>query len=231
MCRACAAGQKPLAAVWWRVSTESQVDVSPQTQIHEAQELAESDGCLVPTEHIIGCDWHSLSVWDSPAMEQLKDLIRSGEVHAVYLYDADRGPAKPAHRMMFRALCEENGVEVRCKHGQVPAGDMSEVMEFLSAWQKEKQVQRAQQGARDGLRDRALLKGLPVNGASPYGYRLRYELDEKGQKVRWIPPASTCVVGCGSAQCRSGDSGSSACHRRFCLGTGTGWFPASKCRY
>jgi len=111
MCRACAAGQKPMAAVWWRVSTESQVDISPETQIHEAQELAESDGCRVPPEHIIGCDWHSLSVWDSPAMGGLKDLIRSGEVHAVYLYDADRGPAKPAHRMMFRALCEEYEVE------------------------------------------------------------------------------------------------------------------------
>ena len=145
--------------------------------------MAESDGYQVAPEHIIGCDWHSLSVWDSPAMEGLKDLVRSREVHAVYLYDADRGPAKPAHRMMFRALCEEHEVEIKCKHGQVPAGDMSEVMEFLSAWQKEKQVQRAQQGARDGLRDRALLKGLPVNGAAPYGYRLRYELDDKGQKV------------------------------------------------
>ena len=74
--------------------------------------------------------------------------------------------------MMFRAQWEEYGVEVRCKHGQTPVGDMSEVMEFLSAWQKEKQVQRAQQGAHDGLWDQALLKGLPVNWASHYGYQL-----------------------------------------------------------
>jgi hypothetical protein len=55
-------------------------------------------------------------------------------------------------------------------------------MGILSAWHKEKQVQRAQQGARHGLRDRANVKGLPVNGAAPYGYRLRYDLDN-GKKV------------------------------------------------
>ena len=48
---------------------------------------------------------------------------------------------------------------------------MGEVMEFLSAWAKEKSVLRAQQGARDGLRDRARLRGLPVNGHAPYGYQ------------------------------------------------------------
>ena len=123
--------------------------------------------------YTIGCDWPSLSVWGSPAMDGLKYPIRSGAAHAVYLYDAGRGPAEPTHRMMFLALCEGNGVEVRCKHGQIPPGDMSEVRVFLSARHKEKKVQRAQHGARDGLLDRALLKGLPVNGAVPYGYRLR----------------------------------------------------------
>ncbi len=36
MCRACEAGQKPLAAVWWRVSTDPQKDISPDTQKNEA---------------------------------------------------------------------------------------------------------------------------------------------------------------------------------------------------
>jgi site-specific DNA recombinase len=196
MCVSCQNGGKPQAAVWWRVSTESQTDISPQTQIHEAQEMAEGDGYHVPPEHITGCDWYSLSVWDSPAMAELKALVRSGEIHAVYLYDADRAPSKPAHRLLFRALCEDNGVAVRCKYGQVPEGEMGEVMEFLSAWAKEKQVNRAQQGAHDGLRDRALLNGMPVNGSVPYGYRLRYELAKGDKKVpvAFEPDAATYPV-------------------------------------
>lgn len=47
---------------------------------------------------------------------------------------------------------------------------MTEVMEFLSAWSKEKQVHRAQQGAKDGLRDRAKLKRLPPCPKNLYGY-------------------------------------------------------------
>jgi site-specific DNA recombinase len=183
------------AAVWWRVSTDTQKEISPDTQINEAMTLAQTEGYEVPQEYVIGTDWHSLSVWDSPAMDHMKELIRSRAIKTVFMYDADRGPSKPAHRLLFRALCEEYGVSIRCKYGQVPDGDMGEVMEFLSAWSKEKQVHRAQQGARDGLRDRAKLKGLPVNGKVPYGYELRYELhQDKKIPVAWEPNPLTYPV-------------------------------------
>mgnify|MGYP001558872923 CR=1 FL=1 len=158
-------------AIWWRTSTDDQKEMSPETQVREGRELAEREGYQVPEEYVLGTDWHSLSVWESPPMERLKELIRSHAIHAIFLYDPDRSPSKPAHRLLFRALCEENGVKIRACHGQVPDGDMGEVMEFLSAWHKEKQVYRAQQGARDGLRDRARLRGLPINGRAAYGYR------------------------------------------------------------
>ena len=48
---------------------------------------------------------------------------------------------------------------------------MSDVMDFLSAWSKEKQVLRAQRGAADGLRNRAAIRGLPAVPVAPYGYR------------------------------------------------------------
>ena len=164
------------AAIWWRVSTDDQKEISPETQIAEAKALAMEEGYEVLEEYVIGTDWHSLSVWDSPAMLKLRGLITEGAIPAVVMYDADRGPSKPAHRLFLRAICEENGVRILCRYGQVPDGEMGEVMEFLSAWSKEKQVHRAQQGAKDGLRDRAKLQGLPVNGSAPYGYRLRYDL-------------------------------------------------------
>ena len=165
------ANQKGKAAVWWRVSTDDQRETSPETQIQAALELARQEGYDVPGENILGTDWQSLTVWDSPPMEQLKDLIRERKIQAVFVYDPDRGPSKPAHRLLFRALCEENNVVIHAKHGQIPDGDMGEVMEFLSAWQKEKQVYRAQRGARDGLRDRVLLRHLPANTKPAYGYR------------------------------------------------------------
>jgi len=158
------------AAIWWRVSGENQLEISPDTQISEGLAMAQGESCVVPKENILGTDWHSLSVWDSPPMERLKELIRTKAIDVVFMYDPDRAPSKPAHRLLFRALCEEHGVRIRCRHGQIPDGDMAEVMEFLSAWAKEKQVHRAQQGARDGMRDRAKLKRLPPSPKNPYGY-------------------------------------------------------------
>ena len=160
-----------MGCTWWRVSTEDQSEISPETQIREALALAKSEGFDIPKEHILGTDWGSLSVWESPPMERLKELVRGGSIQRLYMYDADRGPSKPVHRLFLRALCEEYGVQIRCCHGQVPEGEMSDVMDFLSAWAKEKQVLRAQRGAADGLRDRAAIRGLPAVPAAPYGYR------------------------------------------------------------
>jgi site-specific DNA recombinase len=198
MCESCRNGGKPLAAIWWRVSTEAQKEISPDTQVKEALALAQTEGYEVPQDYIIGTDWHSLSVWESPAMERVKALIRQREIQAVFMYDADRAPSKPAHRLLLRALCEEYGVKVRCKYGQVPDGDMGEVMEFLSAWAKEKQVHRAQKGAADGLRDRARLHGLPVNGHAPYGYRFQYRWGDANQRipVALEPDPTTYPVAC-----------------------------------
>ena len=115
-------------AIWWRVSTDDQREISPDTQVRDALDLAEKEGFHISQEHILGTDWHSLSVRESPAMERLKELIRSRAIQAIFMHDADRGPSKPAHRLLLRAMCEEYGVRVRCLYGQVPEGDMGEVM-------------------------------------------------------------------------------------------------------
>ena len=104
-------------------------------------------------------------------MERLKELIRGRMIKAIFMYHPDRGPSKPAHRLLLRAMCEEYGVSIVTCQGQIPEGEMGEVMEFLDAWSKEKQVLRAQQGAKDGLRDRVRIRGLPASSKAPYGYR------------------------------------------------------------
>ena len=73
-------------AIWWRVSGDEQKEISPDTQIQEALALAKREGFHVPHENIIGTDWHSLSVWESPPMERLKSLIRDRAIPAIFMY-------------------------------------------------------------------------------------------------------------------------------------------------
>ena len=70
------------AAIWWRISSDDQKEISPDTQIKDARALAEEEGYHVPPEYIIGTDWGSLSVWSSPPMDRLKALIRERAIGA-----------------------------------------------------------------------------------------------------------------------------------------------------
>ena len=60
-----------LAETWWRVSTEDQREVSPDTQTGAAMALAEQEGYHVPPEKIIRTDWGSLSVWGSRHLSKM----------------------------------------------------------------------------------------------------------------------------------------------------------------
>ena len=90
-----------VALIWWRVSTDDQLEISPETQIQEAKALAEKEGYQVPDEYIVGTDW------SCSTMARAKELISRKAVSAVLTYDADRGPSTPVHRLLFRAFCEE----------------------------------------------------------------------------------------------------------------------------
>ena len=106
-----------VAAIWCRVSTHDQREASPDTQIQEALALAQQEGYHVPDEYILGTDWHSLTVWESPPMERLKELIRGRTIPAIFTYDADRGPSNGSFsaRCARSTACAYGAGTVRCR--------------------------------------------------------------------------------------------------------------------
>ena len=70
------------------------------------------------------------------------------------------------------AAYKDAGVEIVTVQGPPTLeGAEGQLVELALALGKERSVLRAQQGARDGLRDRARLKGLPPNMSKPFGMR------------------------------------------------------------
>ena len=154
---------KGVAAIWWRVSTADQLDrVSPETQIQEAKQMLEENGYVVPDEFILGADWSSLAILDCPQMSRLLDLVRQKRIQAIGVYHTDRLSGRPAHKIYILDLCAANEVRILSKHSPVLAGPEGELVEYIHTWAKEIQVLRAQQASKDGLRDRVLIKRLPV---------------------------------------------------------------------
>jgi len=161
-----------IAAVWCRVSTHDQRELSLDSQDVAVKDVLQSQGFEVPTDYVLKVDWSSLDLMSCPEFLQLRRWIAEGKIQAVGTFDRDRLQAQGLQRLVFLSECQDNGVEVVTAQGPAMLeGGEGQLVELALALGKEKSVLRAQQGARDGLRDRARRKGLPPNMNKPYGMR------------------------------------------------------------
>ncbi len=130
-----------------------------------------------------------MDLMSCPEFQQLRRWVADGTVHAVGTLDRDRLQAQGLHRLIFLSECKDKGTPIITVQGppmlEEPEGQL---VELALAIGKERSVLRAQQGARDGLRDRAKLKGLPAVPKKPYGYTW------DGTKTRLIPTSDWANV-------------------------------------
>jgi hypothetical protein len=178
---------KKVAATWCRVSTDGQRELSLDSQELAVQKTLAAQSYETPPQYVLKVDWSSLDLMSCPEFQQLRQWIADGTVHAVGTLDRDRLQAQGLQRLIFLSECRDRGVPIITVQGApMLEGGEGQLVELALALGKERSVLRAQQGARDGLRDRARLKGLPPNMAKPYG--LRWEND------RLVPDANYPIV-------------------------------------
>jgi len=159
------------AAIWARVSTEGQKELSLDGQVERAKAKLESLGYQVPPDNILKTDWTSLDLYSCPQFRQLQQWVKAKEIQALGVLDRDRLAAQGLQRLTFLADCKAACIEVvTCQGVPMLDGPEGQLVELALAIGKERSVERAQQGARDGLRDRATMKKLPPSPQKPYGY-------------------------------------------------------------
>lgn len=170
------------AAILARVSTPGQRELSLDTQVDKALGKLKGLEYEVPPERIIKVDWTSLDLFNCPHFQMLRGWVLGREISALGILDRDRLNAQGLQRLLFLSECKDAGVElVICQGPPIMNEPEGQLVELALALGKERQVMRAGQGARDGLRDRARLKGLPTMAKNPYGYSW------SGDRTRLIP--------------------------------------------
>ena len=163
---------REVAATWCRVSTHDQREMSLDSQEDAVRKALEAQRYTAPPQYVLKVDWSSLDLMSCPEFQQLRRWITDGAIQAVGTLDRDRLQAQGLQRLIFLLECKDHGVEIVTVQGPpMLEGVEGQLVELALALGKEKSVLRAQQGARDGLRDRARLKGLPPNMSNPYGMR------------------------------------------------------------
>ena len=158
-----------IAAIWARVSTQGQQDLSLDGQVERVKGKLEDMGYIL--QHVFKVVWTSTNLRPCPEFQELRRLIRTRQIQAVGMLDRDRIEANGLQRLNFLADCKENGVEPVVYQGApFLEGAEGQLVELALALAKEKQVERAQSGAKQGLSDRVRLKGLPPTTKKAYGY-------------------------------------------------------------
>jgi hypothetical protein len=163
-----------VAAIWARVSTAGQKDLSLDGQVERTKAKLESMG--YDPQYVFRAIWTSTDLKPCPEFQELRRLIHTKQIQAVGMLDRDRIEAYGLQRLNFLADCKSNGVEPIVHQG-VPflEGAEGQLVELALALAKEKQVERASSGAKQGLEDRALGRGkfkraMPTTNRKAFGY-------------------------------------------------------------
>jgi hypothetical protein len=193
-----------LAAVWARVSTPEQAELSLESQVTRVESKLRSLGFKVPPEYVFRTDWTSLNLTPCPEFQSLLQLARQGRIDAVGTLDRDRFQAIGLDRMIFMAECRHKGIEIIvCQGPPFLEGPEGNIVEVALAVAKEIQVLRASQGAKDGIHDRVKLRRLSATGEHRvFGYRWQTPQllvpDDNWEFVNW-----TCRQGLHGVPTRS----------------------------
>jgi site-specific DNA recombinase len=159
------------AAIWARVSSIGQRELSPEGQVDRVKTRLLDLGYSVPEECIFKVVWTSLDLQSCPEFINLQKLIRSQKINAVGFLDRDRIEAVSLQRLLFLSECKDNHVEpIVCQGGPFMTEPEGQLVELALALGKERSVLRAQSGAKQGLEDRVKKKKLPPTMKPPYGY-------------------------------------------------------------
>ena len=103
---------KGIAAIWCRVSTHDQRELSLDSQEIAVRPILEAEGYTVPSQYILKVDWSSLDLMACPQFQLLRQWITEGKVQAVGTLDRDRLQAQGLQRLLFLSDCRERGVRL-----------------------------------------------------------------------------------------------------------------------
>jgi site-specific DNA recombinase len=181
---------KKVAAIWARVSDPKQEEPSLDRQVAETKLWLEGQGYHIPENKILKAVWTSRKVLNCPEMQQLLEWVKTGQVQAVGMTHLDRLSGKPGHMSQIFETIKEGNCELLAKDTPLPTGFMAEAMVLLISLGKAMQVDKADTGAKSGLKDRAIRRGLAPTMRAPYSYKWQGENvlvpDENYQVARLI---------------------------------------------
>ncbi len=168
------------AVIYTRVSTDEQgKGFSLPTQLEACRKHAVDRGYVVVAEYT---EDYTGSVLDRPELTRLRDMVASGAIQTVVVYDMDRMSRKAAHQMYLEEEFKKAGVAIDYVIGDYtdsPEGTLhKQIRAVIAEYEREKIKERTLRGKRG----RAQAGSVLVGRVAPYGYD--YDRGERSGSLR-----------------------------------------------
>lgn len=208
-----------IAAAYIRVSTDDQVEYSPESQVAKIKELAKRDGYLIPDEYFFRDEGISGKSADKrPAFRLM--IATAKQEHPpfdrIYVWEFSRFARNQEESIMYKNLLKKRGIAVRSVREPLSDSPFSGLIERIIEWMDEYYLINLAAEVRRGMGEKA--RRGEAMGTAPYGYTCKdktFYPNEHADTVRHIyqayadgKPIRTiaCELGAAGVRTRRGNA-------------------------
>lgn len=203
-----------IAAAYIRVSTDDQVEYSPESQIAKINELAKREGYLIPEEYFYRDEGISGKKADKrPAFRLM--IATAKQEHppfdVIYVWEFSRFARNQEESIMYKNLLKKHGVAVRSVREPLNDSPFSSLIERIIEWMDEYYLINLAVEVRRGMAEKA--RRGEAMGTAPFGYTCKdktFYPNENAETIRYIfrsyadgKPIRTLAAELGSAGVRT----------------------------
>lgn len=179
-----------IAAGYVRVSTDSQEEYSPDSQIKLIRDYAKREGYVIPDEYIFRDDGISGKSADKRPAFRLMIATAKEENHpfdAIFVWKYSRFARNQEEAIMYKNLLRKKGIDVRSISEPSNDSPFSSLIERIIEWMDEYYLINLAHEVRRGMTEKAA-RGEAM-GTAPFGYSVKDKTlipNDSAEIIRWI---------------------------------------------
>jgi len=170
-----------IAAIYCRVSSDLQEreGTSLETQLEACLKYCQERGYEVTYQF---SEVYSGLTLERPKLNELRELVRAGEIQVIVVYCLDRLSRDPVHGVILIEELEKHGVSLEAVTESVDTTDLGKLISYIRGYAAKVEALKIVERTSRGRKKRAEMGKIPAGGRL-YGYSYNRG-KEQGQGVR-----------------------------------------------
>ncbi len=181
------------AAVYCRVSTDNQESegTSLQTQLEACLNYCREKEYQVA--HPFSEAYSGLTL-DRPKLNELRELVRAGDIDVMVVYCLDRLSRDPTHGVILTQELKKHGVTLEAVTETVDSSELGKLISYIRGFASKLEAEKIRERTMRGKRAKATMGQIPSGGfARTYGYDYIKVAQENGgrrtineNEAKWV---------------------------------------------